>query len=638
VAERFGKYELLRKLAEGGMAELFLARQIGDQGFEKLVVIKRILPVLSPDPAIVSMLVDEGRVLAKMSHPNIVQVFDMNEIDDQYYIAMEYVHGEDLRKVGKAALAAGQVMPLPLACRIVADTLAGLHYAHTRTGEGGKSLGIVHRDVSPQNIIVTYEGGVKLVDFGIMRMVGNRQTEQTQAGTLKGKFAYMSPEQARGVPVDARSDVFTAGIVLWELATGKRLFKRQTEMMTLVAVAEEEIFTPSEIEPNIPKALSDIVMKALDRNINKRYQTAQAMRVDLDNLIRERKWAGDALGLEEYMRMLYAEKLHEQERDVRAAGHATLEQFLLNVDEKSSVHWIGPATTTVPKVTPKPDPNLERSVDSVATQALRPQSAAATLSQRKPLTPPGGKGRSAKVPSTPSAGTKMPPSTPRKQTGRAAIVDPPTMPDLQRFDAVTSLDETIPTSRKRSVTDSVADILDEDAPTPQLLPTMRSATAAARRAEEVAAKIHIQPTAPISLNPEASSPFSSSHDTPAITPSARAHAAALVAQLNDEDQPQRFTWDRMLVVIFIAIGVSGLAIAAIFLTSSTPEKSAYLDISVQSPASIDVDGKSQDVTKATTLHVSPELEHMIVVRRPGSSPRQITVPRLMPGQHFPLSF
>ncbi|HEY1584128.1 MAG TPA: serine/threonine-protein kinase, partial [Polyangia bacterium] len=166
---QFGKYSLQRKLAEGGMAEVFLAKQTGMEGFEKLVVVKRILPQLCSDDSFVKMFLNEARVAARLNHPNVVQIFDLGKLSEQYFIAMEYVHGEDLRAVIREATDADKRPPIGLACRIIADTLAGLHYAHTRVGADGKPLGLVHRDVSPQNVIVTYEGSVKLVDFGIAK-------------------------------------------------------------------------------------------------------------------------------------------------------------------------------------------------------------------------------------------------------------------------------------------------------------------------------------------------------------------------------------------------------------------------------------------------------------------------------------
>ncbi|HWE30502.1 MAG TPA: serine/threonine-protein kinase, partial [Polyangia bacterium] len=346
MSTQFGKYVLQRKLAEGGMAELFLAKQEGMEGFEKLVVVKRILPQLCADDSFVRMFLNEARVAARLNHPNVVQIFDLGKLGEQFFIAMEYVHGEDLRAVIREATEHGARLPLGLCCRILADAMAGLHYAHTRAGADGKPLGLVHRDVSPQNVIVTYEGGVKIVDFGIAKATREANAAQTQAGLLKGKYAYMSPEQARGLPIDARADVFCAGILLWEMVTWQRLFKRSTEMATLMAVAEEPIRRPSTIDKTLPPELDRIIAKALERNPDDRFQSAQELRAALEALIRTSGWEADAMALSEWMRGLFAKKLQRQAEDIRAAGLASLEDFLLKVEEKTSLSWMGPAPTT----------------------------------------------------------------------------------------------------------------------------------------------------------------------------------------------------------------------------------------------------------------------------------------------------
>ncbi|MFI5290037.1 MAG: serine/threonine-protein kinase, partial [Polyangia bacterium] len=337
----FGKYALLRKLAEGGMAEVFLARQTGMEGFEKLVVVKRILPALSKETDFIKMFLNEARVAARLNHPNVVQIWDLGRIDALYFIAMEYVHGEDLREIIKTA-AEHKLRPAAgLVCRILADTLAGLHYAHIRTGAEGKPLGLVHRDVSPQNVLVTYEGGIKLVDFGIAKAT-RATSEQTQAGLFKGKFAYMSPEQSRGQPIDARSDVFSVGILMWELLTWRRLFKRPSEMATLIAVGEDEIPPVRSIDPSVPPELERIVMRALERPLAKRYGSALEMRADLEALIRAERWEADAMALGHYLHQLFAEKIEAQASDMRAAGVGSIDDFLLSVDESTQISWMEP--------------------------------------------------------------------------------------------------------------------------------------------------------------------------------------------------------------------------------------------------------------------------------------------------------
>jgi serine/threonine protein kinase len=298
----FGSYLLDRKLAQGGMAEVFLARQQGLHGFQKQVVVKCILPALSTDQAFIEMFLNEARLAAQLNHSNVVQVFEAGVIDGRYYIAMEYIEGVDLRLFYQDADATMQPLAPGLACRIVADLLAGLQYAHTRTDEQGRPLGIVHRDVSPQNVLVTRSGNVKVVDFGIAKATRSAVgPQQTQIGTVKGKLSYMSPEQAMGKAVDARSDVFACGILLWELVTGQRLFQRPNDMAIILAISEEPIPTPSSVRRELPAALDRLLDKALARSVHDRYESAQAMSADLELLIRSQNWPGDRRSLERHM-------------------------------------------------------------------------------------------------------------------------------------------------------------------------------------------------------------------------------------------------------------------------------------------------------------------------------------------------
>jgi len=340
----FGKYLLQRKLAEGGMAEVFLARQGGVEGFEKPVVIKRILPRLSGQQHFVDMFLNEAKVAARLSHPALCQVFDFGRVDGQYFIAMEFIHGENLRNLTRVATERGLPPPPGLVARVVADMLGGLHYAHTRCGPDGRRLGLVHRDVSPQNVLCTHDGGVKVVDFGIVKATEADDGNRTQAGLLKGKYAYMSPEQCRGRPIDARSDVFAAGILLWELLTWRRLFKRDSDLATIVAVAADDaVPRASSVAPEVPAALDAICARALARAVDDRYPSAQEMQRELEEAIRQ-GWQADSIRLQQYMREVFAEKLGIQEKALREAGAASIDDFLVRVEEGTPIAWIdGPA-------------------------------------------------------------------------------------------------------------------------------------------------------------------------------------------------------------------------------------------------------------------------------------------------------
>lgn len=310
--KRFGKYTLLRKLAQGGMAELFLALQKSMAGFEKLIVIKRILPSMNQDQAFIEMLLHEARIAATLSHPNIVQIFDVGQCDGLYYIAMEHVHGEDIRSIVRQMKKKGvSEFPLEHALQIILGMCSGLAYAHDKRDLDGSPLNIVHRDISPQNVVVTFSGDVKIVDFGIAKS-DNKGVNETKSGKLKGKVPYMSPEQARGEAIDARSDIFATGVMLFELTTGKRLFKGQSEFETLKLICEREYPLPSQVRPGYPPELEKIVMKALSKERGDRYQTGREMQQDIENFVRNERIAVSTIALQQFMQTLFDDMLAAQ--------------------------------------------------------------------------------------------------------------------------------------------------------------------------------------------------------------------------------------------------------------------------------------------------------------------------------------
>ncbi|MBI3183237.1 MAG: protein kinase [Myxococcales bacterium] len=278
----FGRYLLLRPLGAGGMAEVFLARQTGVGGFEKNVVVKRILPHLSADQQFVKMFLDEARMAARVSHPNVVQIFDVGQVGSQYYIAMEYVRGWDLSAILRLCTRLDTPFPLELAARVVADMCAGLHEAHTCTDEHGRSLAIVHRDVSPHNVLVSTGGQVKVADFGIAKAVDS--SNRTPTSMLKGKLSYMSPEQVRpdAGPVDARTDIFSAGLILYQCLTLEHMFRRETEFATLKAILHDPVPRVSARRPEAPPELEGVIDRALSRGVEQRYPTALAFQQDLE--------------------------------------------------------------------------------------------------------------------------------------------------------------------------------------------------------------------------------------------------------------------------------------------------------------------------------------------------------------------
>jgi serine/threonine protein kinase len=285
--DSFGPYILVDRVAVGGMAEVFKAKRTGVEGFEKTVALKRILPHLSENKEFLDMFVDEAKMVAGLSHPNIVQIFDLGRIEKSYYIAMEFVHGRDLRTIVKRAREKGLRMPLDLSLRVVSQVCAALEYAHRKKDSRGRPMEIVHRDVSPQNILISFEGDVKLVDFGIAKAATKATT--TDRGALRGKLLYMSPEQAWGRPIDRRSDVFSLGIVLYETITETKPFiGAGTELTILEQVRQCLVTPPREVNPRVPEALDRIVMKALAREPEERYQDAGQMQRGLERFLRDR--------------------------------------------------------------------------------------------------------------------------------------------------------------------------------------------------------------------------------------------------------------------------------------------------------------------------------------------------------------
>ncbi len=279
----FGKYYLLDRLAVGGMAEIFRARTFGEGGFENQLVIKRILSHLSENDQFVRMFMDEAKVTVLLQHTNIVRIYDFGKIRDNYFIAMEHVDGKDVKLLLRKLAERRKLLPREYAAYIAMEAAKGLDWAHRKTSLDGTPLQIVHRDVSPSNILVSYQGEVKVADFGIVK--ASNVAETTDAGTLKGKFEYMSPEQAQGLPLDRRSDVFALGIILHEMLTGRRLFKTDSDLKTLEKIKSGDYPRPSSIHPQIPSKLDQICMKALALRPEDRYQDGREMASDLRDFL-----------------------------------------------------------------------------------------------------------------------------------------------------------------------------------------------------------------------------------------------------------------------------------------------------------------------------------------------------------------
>ena len=332
-----GEFTGLRRVAIGGMAEIFLARRAGMSGFERLVVVKRILPEFARNQEFIRMFLNEARIAATLHHTNIVQVHSIGEEQGQVYFAMEFLHGEDLSRVLSRAGQVGIQLPLDAVLAIISSVCSGLEYAHTRLGADGQPLGIVHRDVSPHNVFICYDGGIKLLDFGIAKATNS--VGKTRTGVLKGKVAYMSPEQAYSQPVDRRSDIFCIGIMLWELSTGRRLYRRRSELETLKALVDADAPRPSTVVASYPAELEAIVMKCLERDREKRWSTCDELLRALEVFAQSNALHVSPQIVTRMMRKMFTTEIDAFEIALRAGGDVVDEVIarMESTQRKSSI-------------------------------------------------------------------------------------------------------------------------------------------------------------------------------------------------------------------------------------------------------------------------------------------------------------
>ncbi|MFH0902607.1 MAG: serine/threonine-protein kinase, partial [Pseudomonadota bacterium] len=309
----FGRYLLLERISVGGMAEVFRAKSFGAEGFEKIVAVKRILPSIAEDGDFIQMFIDEAKIAGQLTHANICQIIELGKVGESYFIAMEFVWGKDVLQIYNRLKRLGQRLNPVMAAAIAANVCAGLDFAHRKKDQWGRPLNIIHRDVSPQNVLVSYEGEVKLIDFGIAKAA--TRSSKTKAGVLKGKFGYMSPEQVRGLPIDRRSDLFAVGTILYEMVTAERLFSGECDFLALEKVRNADIQPPSFLADNVPPALESVILRALARDVEERYQWAGEMQEDLLTFLKTTDPSFNAKRLSYWMREVFAAEL-ERERQV----------------------------------------------------------------------------------------------------------------------------------------------------------------------------------------------------------------------------------------------------------------------------------------------------------------------------------
>jgi serine/threonine-protein kinase len=312
---RLGRYQIIGRLATGGMAEVYLALSGELPGFRTLAVVKRILPHLASNGQFIRMFLDEARLAALLDHPNIVRIMEVGHDDEEYFLAMELVQGKPLSAMLRKAAREKRAPSAAMSAYLIAQAAAGLGYAHTLTDGDGRPLGVVHRDVSPQNVLISFEGAVKLIDFGVARAFG--RVAHTSPGGLKGKIDYMSPEQASAEDVDHRADVFALGVVLWEALTGRRLFRRDTELATMRAIVDDPIPKPSDLA-TVPPELEAIAMRALRKRRDARFQSAHEMAAALERYAFSQE-GFSPIHVATYMKSLFASECLQWRKTATAA-------------------------------------------------------------------------------------------------------------------------------------------------------------------------------------------------------------------------------------------------------------------------------------------------------------------------------
>jgi serine/threonine protein kinase len=382
----FGQYHLLDRINIGGMAEVYKAKVFGQDGGDRLVAIKRILPNIAEDNEFVTMFIDEAKIAVHLTHPNIAQIFDLGQINGSYFIALEYVSGKDLRSIFDRARKTGGTIPLSLACYVIGKLCDGLDYAHRRKDAANRDLNIVHRDISPQNCLISYDGDVKLIDFGIAKAAN--KASKTQAGILKGKFGYMSPEQVRGVPLDRRSDIFAAGVCLYEVITGERLFVADSDFSTLEKVRNVDIKLPSVVNKAIPTELEHIVLKALRKDVEDRFQWASELGDELQKFVVASATLAGREDLSAYMKSTFAEEYKREQESQREAAAYQAPAAPAPPRPRPSRPAVASVDAQVETELMIPNPNLGRPVEPRTTPGMATTPAAPRNSNRDEMPTP----------------------------------------------------------------------------------------------------------------------------------------------------------------------------------------------------------------------------------------------------------
>ena len=352
---RLGKYQLIRKIAAGGMAEVFLARSEGPAGFSKLAVVKRILPHLIENEEFVQMFLNEARLAAQLNHPNVIQIFELGQQDDIYFLAMEVVDGPNLRKLTKATIKAGEKLPVPAALRMISLACEGLAYAHEFRDERGRALELVHRDISPDNLLLSRQGSVKVADFGIAK--ASTLPSLTKSGTIKGKVSYMAPEQIRGMPLDKRSDLFSLGVVLHEVLSGTKPFDSESEVSAMRSILQDDPRRICELRSDVPPAIQPILDRALAKDRDARYPDCRAFQADLERLLMTFPEPVRPMDLAALVERYFPREPVAETAPGQDAELASVESSLLRTARSGALD--GLATNIKPRSPPRTAPGLQ---------------------------------------------------------------------------------------------------------------------------------------------------------------------------------------------------------------------------------------------------------------------------------------
>ncbi|MBL9039567.1 MAG: protein kinase [Archangium sp.] len=433
----FGKYLLLERLNVGGMAEVFAAKAFGVEGFERILAIKKILPTMAEDSEFITMFIDEARISVQLSHANVVHIHEFGKHEDAYYIAMEYVSGKDLRALLERFRRRREIMPSAMAMYCAAKLCEGLDYAHRKKDARGQELHIIHRDVSPQNVLIGYEGEVKIIDFGIAKAANRSQ--KTQAGILKGKFGYMSPEQVRGLPIDRRSDIFAVGVILYEMLTGEKLFVGESDFSTLEKVRNAEVPALRQFNPTVPPALEKVVHKALAREVSDRYQWASDLNEDLMRVLMTGETLYGAKHLSTFMKDAFADDMAREA--VKMERYASIEK-----PETAPESPVPPKRKPAPPAKSKPlasnapatliPPPTEEELAEMDQSADRTIMVAGDLKTSIGAVPSAPRPRAKTPPSTASPEETLPPASAKRPQGDT---DPTIQPPARPSSSVISL-------------------------------------------------------------------------------------------------------------------------------------------------------------------------------------------------------